>query len=164
MMRWRNHIPSSLCGDARYWKHEYRLVQSSLFLSASKTYASMYNARHIESMSNVNFGFERRGMYCIICMSALALLCVSLDCLRMWCRRIMWIAKLHTLRNFCQVYRPLKFVPNHITARQSLDFASQRTRVALVNVTCHMPTFRGSGLKLICEADGFLESVPKSLS
>lgn len=66
MMRWRNHIPSSLCGDARYWKHEYHLVQSSLLLYF-KTYASMYNARHMESMSNVNFGIERRE--CIICFS-----------------------------------------------------------------------------------------------
>lgn len=60
--------------------------------------------------------------------------------------------------------RPQKFPPHHITARQSPDFVSQRERVALANVTCHMPTFRVRRLKLICEADVFLESVPMHLS
>lgn len=43
-------------------------------------------------------------------------------------------------------------------------FVPQRKSAALANVTCHMPTFHGRRLKLICEADVFLESVPMHLS
>lgn len=68
MMSWKNPIPLSHRGDASYWK--YTLFKALCYFSTPKTYAGIYNAKHIESTSVLDFSYVH--WECIICMSALA--------------------------------------------------------------------------------------------